>query len=49
MNNQSKDLPANLIFSKSKGCNNKVDVTPPVMPATRCSYLTCLNNVAPLL
>lgn len=34
-----EDLPANRIFIRSKGCRINVDVTPPDMPATRCSYL----------
>ena len=36
-------LPANLILSKSKGCNTSVDTTPPVIPAIKCSILTALN------
>lgn len=38
-------LPANRIFIKSNGCKMSVEVTPPDMPATMCSYLTCENNV----
>lgn len=33
-------LPANLILSKSKGWSTKVETTPPLTPATKCSYLT---------
>lgn len=36
-----KDLPANRILIKSSGCRINVDVTPPEIPATMCSYLTC--------
>lgn len=32
-------LPANRILIKSKGWRIKVEVTPPDIPATRCSYL----------
>lgn len=45
MNNNKIYIPANLIFNKSNGCKSKVEVTPPVTPAIKCSYLTCLNNV----
>lgn len=38
-------LPANRILIKSNGCRMSVEVTPPDMPATMCSYLTCENNV----
>ncbi len=46
---------ANLIFSRSSGCSTRVDTTPPLTPATRCSYLTVLavearsfRNLAPI-
>ena len=29
-----------LIFSRSKGCKIQVDMTPPLTPANKCSYLT---------
>lgn len=45
---KSESLPANLIFNRSNGCSRTVDVTPPVTPATRCSYFTCLKSVIPL-
>lgn len=38
-------LPANRILIKSNGCKINVDVTPPDIPATMCSYLTCENKV----
>lgn len=38
--------PANLILSKSKGCRINVEVTPPDIPATRCSYLMWLSNAS---
>ena len=37
-------LPANLILSKSSGCKITVEVTPPEIPAIKCSYLTCESN-----
>lgn len=33
--------PAKRILIRSSGCSIRVDVTPPEMPATMCSYLTC--------
>ncbi len=33
-------LPANLSLIKSNGCVASVETTPPLSPATRCSYLT---------
>ena len=42
---QIKLSPANLILSKSSGCKTTVDATPPLMPATRCSYLADLTVV----
>ena len=33
-------LPANLSLIKSNGCVANVETTPPLSPATRCSYLT---------
>ena len=39
-------LPANLILSKSNGCNTSVDTTPPVIPAIKCSIRTARNVAA---
>lgn len=36
--------PAKRILMRSRGCRINVDVTPPDMPATRCSYLMWLNK-----
>ena len=33
-------IPANLSLIKSNGCVASVDTTPPLSPATRCSYWT---------
>ena len=37
---QNSVLPANLSLIRSNGCVASVDMTPPLSPATRCSYLT---------
>lgn len=41
-----KNSPANLILMRSKGCRINVDVTPPDIPATRCSYLMWLSRAS---
>ena len=42
-------IPANLSLMRSKGCVIKVDNTPPVNPAMRCSYLSPLQKLLLLL
>lgn len=36
--------PAKRILMRSRGCKINVDVTPPDIPATRCSYLMWLSK-----
>lgn len=36
--------PAKRILMRSRGCRINVDVTPPDIPATRCSYLMWLSK-----
>lgn len=36
--------PANLILIRSRGCNTIVEITPPLSPAARFSYLMCFES-----
>lgn len=40
-----RHLPANLVLIRSNGCSISVEITPPDIPATKCSYFKWLRSL----